>query len=232
MNQQININMTRKFFLAQRLGLLMLTAVLALLFWLVWLSLDPDWRPTEHRFRLREPSYVHLLEKVFEELPPWARATIVTFVPGYICWLFGSGVVSGLRRIFNREPFAVLDENGIRCWSAFGPCSIAWSEVTRIGIMPARRFGFATHTTIRIDGRYRTFFGGGHLQASCSRPIQWCLTHSMSWRSSARSAPICVKQLSKQQLLHNAHLRLAVPSPVCHTGEGPCFPHRHASRIR
>ena len=157
MNQQINIHMTRKFFLAQCLGLLMLITVLALLFWLVWLSLDPDWRPTEHRFRLREPSYVHLLEKVFEDLPPWARATIFAFVPAYICWLFGSGVVSGLKRIFNREPFAALDEDGIRCWSAFGPGSITWSEVTRIGVMRARRFGFAAHTTIRIDGKCRSF---------------------------------------------------------------------------
>lgn len=158
MNQQIGIHMTWKFFLAQCLGLLVLTAVLALLFWLVWLSLDPDWHPAEHRFRPHEPFYVHLLEKFFEELPPWARATIVAFVPGYICWLFGSGVISGLTRIFNREPTAVLDENGIRCWSAFGPSGIAWSEATRIGVMRARRFGLATHTTIRIDGKYRTFF--------------------------------------------------------------------------
>ena len=149
--------MTRKFFLAQCLGLLMLITVLALLFWLVWLSLDPGWHPTEHRFRLGEPSYVHLLERTFEELPPWARATIVAIVPAYISWLFGPGVVSGLVRIFNREPFAVLDEQGIRCWNAFGSCSIAWSEATRVGVMRARRFGFAAHTTIRIDGKYRTF---------------------------------------------------------------------------
>lgn len=135
----------------------MLIAVLALLFWFVWLSLDPDWHPAEHRFRLHEPSYVHLLERFFEMLPPWARAAIVAFVPTYICWLFGSGVVSGLTRIFNREPVAVLDENGIRCWSAFGLCSIAWSEVTRIGTMHARSFGPATHATIRIDGKYNTF---------------------------------------------------------------------------
>jgi hypothetical protein len=157
MNQQINIHMTRKFFLAQCLGLLMLIAVLAELFWLVWLSLDPNWRPTEHRLRLHEPSYVHVLESVFEELPPWARAAIVAYVPAYICWLFGSGVVSGLKRIFNREPNTVLDENGIRCWSAFGPCSIAWSEVTRIGVKRPRRLGPATHATIRIDGKYSTF---------------------------------------------------------------------------
>jgi hypothetical protein len=157
MNQQIDIRMTRKFFLAQCFGLLMLIAVLALLFWLVWLSLDPNWHLTEHRLRLSEPSYVHLLERFFEELPPWARAIIVASVPTYICWLFGSGVVSGLERIFNRESFAVLDEDDIRCWSAFGPCSIAWPEVTRIGVMRARRFGLATHTTIRIDGKYRTF---------------------------------------------------------------------------
>ena len=157
MNQQVNIHMARKFFLAQWLWLAILIAVLALLFWLVWLSLDPNWRPTEHRFRLHEPSYVHLLERVFEELPPWARAAIVAFVPTYICWLFGSGVVSGLTRVFTREPIAVLDEDGIRCWSAFGPCSIAWSEVTRISVMRARRLGPATHATIRIDGKYRTF---------------------------------------------------------------------------
>ncbi len=158
MNQQIHIHMTRKFFLAQCLGLLMWIAVLALLLWLVWLSLDPNWHPAEHRFRPNESSYVHLLERVFEELPPWASATIVASVPAYIGWLFGSGAVSGLTRIFKREPVAVLDKSGIRCWSAFGPCGIAWSEATRIGVMRGRRFGFATHTTIRIDGKYRTFF--------------------------------------------------------------------------
>ena len=157
MNLQIKIHMTRKFFLAQCLGLLMLITVLALLFWLVWLSLDADWRPAEHRLRLREPSYVHLLEKILEDLPPWASATIFAFVPAYICWLFGSGVVSGLKRIFYREPISTLDEHGIRYWSAFGPCNIAWSEVTRISVMRARRFGFASHTTIRIDGKYRAF---------------------------------------------------------------------------
>ena len=135
----------------------MLIAVLALLFWLVWLSLDPDWQPAQHRFRLHEPSYVHLLERFFEMLPPWARAAIVALVPAYVCWLFGSGVVSGLTRIFNREPIAALDEDGIRCWSAFGPCKIAWSEVTRISVMRARRLGPATHTTIRIDRTYNTF---------------------------------------------------------------------------
>ena len=157
MNRQVNIHMARKNFLAHWLGLAILTVVLAFLFWLVWLSLDPDWHPAKHRFRLHEPSYVHLLERVFEELPPWARAAIVAFVPTYISWLFGPGVVSGLTRIFNREPMAVLDENGIRCWSAFGACRIAWSEVSRISVMRARRLGPATHATIRIDGKYRTF---------------------------------------------------------------------------
>jgi hypothetical protein len=158
MNQQINIHMTQKFYRAQCLALALLIAALVPLFWLVWLAMDPDWHPTEHRRRLFGHYYVHLVERFFEMLPPWARATIVAFVPAYICWLFGSGVISGLTRIFNRESVAVLDENGIRCWSAFGPRSIAWSEVTRIGIMRARRFGLAAHTTIRIDGKYHTFF--------------------------------------------------------------------------
>ncbi len=222
MNQQIKIHMTRKFFLAQCLGLVMLIAVLALLFWLVWLSLDPAWHPGQHRFRLNEPYYLHLLERFFETLPPWARAAIVATVPTYICWLFGSGIVSGLMRIFNRDSVAALDEHGIRCWSAFGPCKIAWPEVTRVNVMRARRLGLATHTTIRIDRTYNFSVREGHLQASCLRPTPWCLTHSMSWRSCDGSVPICVKQFNSLGFtpLESRHLISRSPLP-CIAWERP-----------
>jgi hypothetical protein len=131
MNQRMNIHMTRIRFSIVCIIVACFILLLAPLTWAAWLSIDPAWSPSLHPDKSIK-HFLHGAEVIFESLPNWIRAPLMAFPALLFLSICGSGIASGILRIFRREPVAVLDERGIRGWSMWGSCSISWAEATQI----------------------------------------------------------------------------------------------------